>query len=501
MQDIHNIHQVKKIFVPTLNNRGLILPKKYILDKFGLEYLKSFIIKTPQRIGPDKVAKLYYEFIENNAYMIALPRTELANLMEKGHIKKYINLSSKGSEINMSVKGTLTDLQNIVCDWLCTNKYNDEVIKQGNANCTLVMGAGKGKTFLAGGLIHRLKVNTLYIVPTKHLKTQATEDFRTYFNIPTVYQVKSKEVLDLLNGKEGAYDYRKADICVCVINTALKLPMTFFQSFGLTIFDEVHMYCSPTFSKVFWKGQSNMVLGLTATPSERKDMFDVVYKKCVGDVIYAESLVDATDINTMDVPFTGTVRAIKYYGPDDYVENKYIEVNGENILFTPAIIKQLIEDPYRNNMIVDEILNLYQDESLNIFAFSESRDHLLLINDILVKKLADTNIKSGVLRGGASKTQIALAVGSRIILTTYSYSGTGVSIKKMNALVFMTPRKSNMKQIIGRILRIGGDPTVTRKFIDIIDARTPLQYQFNSRKKAYEYYKFPITYYNCRLTK
>ncbi len=70
-------------------------------------------------------------------------------------------------------------------------------------------------------------------------------------------------------------------------------------------------------------------------------------------------------------------------------------------------------------------------------------------------------------------------------MTTYQYSGTGVSINKMNAIILATPRKSNMKQIMGRIFRLKSDASITRDIIDIVDNRICLKSQYYTRKKTY----------------
>ena len=374
--------------------------------------------------------------------------------------------------------------------------YTRASIDGGRAGCTFVMGAGKGKTFIAAGLIWRLGMTALYIAPNKHLRGQATEDMKQMFPAAKVYQVKGKEVaLALLNDNNTKiFDFRAADICVCVINTAIKLDDRFYSHFGFTIFDEVHMYCSSEFSHIFHLGQTAAILGLSATPN-RADGFDLLFRKYVGDVIDANDL----DVEEVPIPWRGNVTAIYYHGPPEYTQVVSRTIRGESRVYVQGMIKQFIEDEERNKLCADKIVELHNMGDKNIFAFSESRDHLLLIADILSAKIHE---KTGILRGGISRDQIAIAVGSRIILTTYSYSGTGVSIKKMNSIIFLTPRRSNMIQILGRILRLGGNPEITREIIDIVDANTPLRSQFSckirgggeklTRMRAYEYYNFPV---------
>ena len=49
-----------------------------------------------------------------------------------------------------------------------------------------------------------------------------------------------------------------------------------------------------------------------------------------------------------------------------------------------------------------------------------------------------------------------------------------------------------MRQILGRILRRGGDPSIVRDIIDIVDYSTGIKSQYYKRKKIYEEKNFPI---------
>jgi superfamily II DNA or RNA helicase len=490
----------KQPYTPTINLTGFNLPASYLRRRLGNAYqkfLEDLTVRTKQTIGPDKIARAYSEYFVDGYKFISLPRVVCQDMKKNGFIKNINNNMPIGRQINLIAEGKLNDCQQIIVDVLMKNIYNNDNIIKGISNCTFVMGAGKGKTFVAAGIIGQIGKTTLYVAPTKHLRVQAVDDLRKMYPAAKIYQVKGKEVTSVLAGEtKKLFDFRTADICVCVINTAIKMPTEFFNNFGFTIFDEVHMYCAPEFSKIFWKSQTNCVMGMTATPS-RTDGFDLIYKKCVGDIVTADSLLEAAEYVADDVKFTGKVTAIYYYGAPEHTVTTTRLVGGRDIIYVQGIIRQLIEDETRNNMAVDEIMKLYTDITRNIFVFSESRDHLILLADLLSNKIHEP---AGILRGGVSRDQITLAVGSRIILTTYSYSGTGVSIKKMNALVFLTPRRSNMVQILGRILRLGGDHTIQREIIDIVDARTPLRGQFTcvrndkaTRQKAYEFYGFPVT--------
>ena len=81
---------------------------------------------------------------------------------------------------------------------------------------------------------------------------------------------------------------------------------------------------------------------------------------------------------------------------------------------------------------------------------------------------------------------------SNVILTTYQYMGTGLSIPKMNAIILATPRKSKCRQYINRIFRLGSDNTIERRIVDIVDWSTSIKSQWYARKKYYKEKNYDI---------
>ena len=171
------------------------------------------------------------------------------------------------------------------------------------------------------------------------------------------------------------------------------------------------------------------------------------------------------------------------------------------MICVPQIIEDIINDEYRNKLILNELLQLFELK-LNIFVFSERRNHLEYLytqfnylleerynennNDYL--SVPELNINNNlVLYGGSSDDDIETAKKrSNVIFTTYSYSSTGVSIDKMNAVILSTPRRSKAKQKIGRIFRLNKENShIKRIIIDIIDNKNVLKNQLYSRMDAY----------------
>jgi superfamily II DNA or RNA helicase len=337
------------------------------------------------------------------------------------------------------------------------------------------MKAGLGKTFVAAGVIAGLSKRTLYIVPKKPLAVQARDDLIGCFGGNTMIGLYSKK-----------QNHSNNVITIIVINSALKQPKEFFDSYALCIMDEIHMYCSEKRRIIFKKTCLPYVLGMSATTNNRKDLLDPCFQKEVacGGIVHADQL---PGWEHTDVVFNTQVDICQYYGPDEYT--KTLKHESTDVIFTPYMHKQFIQDPYRMRFAVDEIGKLY-NEGHNIYVFAEERDMLDTLRQHMVTLIDAIAIEedTGKFIGGINNTAIKDVSTKRIILTTYGYSSTGVSIDKQTAIVFLTSRRANMLQILARILRRGGDQTIQRRIIDIVDIRTPLRWQLTDRQIAYDYY-------------
>jgi superfamily II DNA or RNA helicase len=453
---------------------GVLIDHLWLKEKIGnggIRKIKS--IFTVTTIGHNNTKKMISSF-NIIGINILIPRFGGFMLEKTGLLPKIINNLHIGEPCEF--KDTVIDLtnnQNIILKHLDSEIYNLSNIISGRASTILQMDPGYGKTYLAMGVIKLLKKKTFIIVPNTYLLRQWVEVLTLAFPNNTIGLYYGIKKID-------------GDIIVAIINSALKYPD--YIKCGLVIYDEVHMYCSKKFTSIFSKAQAACCLGITATPTERIDKFDPVAHWALGKVIYAEKI---PGWNTTNVNFTTAVTRVLYSGHKDYT--KIIE-SAAGIVSVPLMVNQLQEDPYRNRLIVSYAIKLY-NEGLNVFVFSDRREHL----HCLARKLLEykinfeapelKNVKlDGIteLMGGSTDQDIDTAKKTgRIIMTTYQYSGTGVSINKMNAIILATPRKSNMKQIMGRIYRLTSDANIKRQIIDLVDNKICLKSQFYARKKTY----------------
>lgn len=458
----------------SLTRLGVLIEHKLLVDQIGqngLRKIKSAF--TVVSIGHNNTKKTISSFkiigLKEDTPKILIPRFGGFMLQKTGMLNNIKNKLQLGESVEFKEpQMTLTSNQTVILNHLENNVYTPDNITNGKSSTILQMDPGYGKTYLSLGIINLIKKKTFIIVPNTYLLRQWVEVLTTAFPNNTI----------------GCYYGAKktdGDIIVSIINSALKY--TDYVKCGLIIYDEVHMYCSKKFASIFSTAQSACCLGITATPNDRIDKFDPVAQWALGKVIYAEKI---PNWNAANVNFTSEVTRVLYDGHKDYT--KILE-SAAGIVSVPLMVNQLQEDPYRNKLIIAYAIKLY-NMGRNVFVFSDRREHL----HGLAKILQEHKIKfeapelRGIteLMGGSTDQDIENAKNTgRIIMTTYQYSGTGVSINKMNSIILATPRKSNMKQILGRIYRLTSDATIVRQIIDLVDNKICLKSQFYTRKKTY----------------
>lgn len=471
----------------------------------------------------DKTIMGYMNHVSNWYYRnskLYLPRFGAHLLTNKFSNIEYKSTILQNNPIpHINFTGTFNGNQELIFNEIMNNHFDETSVKAGKAGLILNLQAGMGKTFLAMALIGKLKCRTLVVTHMTSVLDQWVKLLNQYFPGVEIGQYY---------GKKKKY----GEIVVGVINSLLVDPIKlnmksievskatdtvtrreFYDSFDFVIFDEAHLYCSPTSRKIYEYCQAPYMIGLSATPSDRTA--DKLYKINhwgIGSVLVADQLKDYT---TKDIPFKGRVTQVKYSGHHEYTEHIINERLG--VVSVPLMIGQLCSDPYRIKMIVVQILE-QQKKGLNVLVFADRRTYLeeirlelecyaekanMLTTDaelttieaILTSEKPPAAAKIDTIRlvGGSKTNDFEIAKEKKnIILSTYQFFGTGVSIPKLNCVILTTPRKSNSRQFINRIFRLGSNYDIERQIIDIVDVKTSLKNQWYKRLEYYKEQEFEI---------
>jgi len=457
-----------------------ILVKKSALTIEQLDIIrKQLTITYKKYLGKrvDIYTSVLYRDVSSE-YLSVARFSNIKTILTNINIKdvSYVNKLNPGTDIiinNSQLR--LRSHQTQVVQYLLENVYNSNRLAAGSASCTFIMDTGLGKTYVSLGLLEKFQKKTLILIPN----TAGLADWITA--ITTCFQ----------NTKLGQYCkkiHEDGDIVIMTMQSALKTTFKFkdssinrqqyFKLFGFLIIDEIHSSASEKFQNVFWNISCMYNLGITATPNERQDKMDDVYIKHFGRLIFAK---DIDNFGIAPGKFKGIVRVIKYYGPPEYT-GKLTKYDGSTDVV--ETIKMLIRDKYRNQILINEIIRFYHNNS-NAFIFAE---YLILLKK-LMEVLSELNMPfTDYIKytGGASVDDKKQAEDfAKLIFTTYGFSSKSVSIIKTDAELFATPRRNNMRQILGRATRLGSDESIIRLYTDVVDMNTPLASQYTDREKVY----------------
>jgi superfamily II DNA or RNA helicase len=384
--------------------------------------------------------------------------------------------------------------QQTIFDHLINDRLSPSMIESGRGGVIINLEAGMGKSFLAMYLLGHFKSRTLIVTHNSSILNQ-------WVNILTEFFPNSK--IGQYYGKKKVY----GDIVVAVINSLvadeIKLPgmfdpQTFFKTFDMVILDECHEFCSDSRRLIYEIASAPIMIGLSATPDCRLDSLDKINHWGCGSIIVASEI---KGFSTEYVDFKGKVTKICYADNNNYTQTILNEKL--DLVSVPLMIGQLCASQFRLRMIITLILEQH-NKGLNVLVFADRRSYLeeirlaldvesqILTDDGELKEINKT-METIRLVGGSSSNEMILAKETKnIILTTYQYFGTGTSIPKMNCVILSTPRKSKSRQFIGRIFRLGSDYSIERQIIDIVDVKTTLKNQWQTRLEFYKEKKYEI---------
>ena len=470
-----------------ISARGAYIYVKDLTEKQANYIEKSFTIRNKNILGFWDIIKCYSYWRIGQDRCILIPRFGPRVICEKIRLKPH-NRIEAGQTARFTITAEFRGNQRVVFNELMATYFNAAQVQKGLAGTIINLEPGQGKTYLGMQVIAHLGLKTFIVTHNELILKQWAD---------AIAQCMAGARVGLWYGKRKTAN-ADSDIIISIINSAINYEG--WDNIGLCIFDEAHLYCSKGRAEVFDKCQSTYMLGLTATPEDRKERQDGTYKIIqwhIGPVLDAAQ-VDGYTVE--DIPFQGRVRMVKYRGHPDYTEtliNERLE-----IVSNSKMIAQLAQDPYRIKLVVRLTQEAIRETGINLFIFANRRSYLEDIHARLVEihgtaPLFFTNAveEAAIMTIMGNSTQDAVAAAeahSRIILTTYQYFGVGKSIPRMNAMILATPFRTGSKQYIGRIFRLGSDYSIVRNIIDIVDWDTTLKSQWYSRKKYYAEKEYPI---------
>jgi hypothetical protein len=265
------------------------------------------------------------------------------------------------------------------------------------------------------------------------------------------------------------FDIEEKDIVLGMLQTLYDrdFPEAAFDSFGLTIIDEVHRIGSQQFSKALLRIVSPCMLGISATV-DRKDGLSKVLHMFIGEKIYTEKREDEDPV---------CVRGIEYISADPKFNEMEYDFRGNPKYST--MISKISEFGPRSDFIVRVLQDLIQENPEGqIMVLCHNRSLLTYFYMAIQHRGFAT---CGYYVGGMKQADLQETESKQIVLATYAMAAEALDIKTLSILVMASP-KTDITQSVGRILRVRHDNPI---IVDIIDKHEIFQNQWRQRKSFY----------------
>jgi hypothetical protein len=453
-----------------LGKKGYTIPKS-VLTQDDQEFLKIDLFMKPQvngpQYGPDNDCDAFPVYREN-AKKMYLPRfygIQRYGLPPKSEIES-------GEDISVEFVKPLRDYQeniigiymkhvrNPICS--AVDSTASVGVVKGNG-AILEVPCGQGKTVMALKIISLVAKKTLIIVHKEFLLNQWIERAAEFLPAAKIGKIQGP-ILDI----EGK------DIVIGMLQTLYdrEFPEGVFDSFGLTIVDEVHRIGSEQFSKTLLRVATANMLGISATV-DRKDKLTKILYMFIGPKIYSEQRKQGDPV---------CVRGIEYVSTDPEFNTTDYDFRGNPKYST--MISKLSDFGPRSDFIVRVIGDLVQENEETgegrgqIMVLCHNRSLLTYLHDAIVHR----NIGSvGFYVGGMKQRDLQETESKKIVLATYAMAAEALDIKTLSILVMASP-KTDITQSVGRILRVKHDRPIV---VDIVDRHEIFQNQWKQRKTFY----------------
>ena len=400
---------------------------KLVYELYGLTDDEIAYIKNKLTVKPfihedfNDIAESFKVFRETKFKLYIPPYFGINNLPWKYEYKFNKGLAAP----NLVFNGQLREYQ--ISGIKTILEYYQKQNSNAQASGLLKVGCGWGKTVGALYVASILKLKTLVVVHKDFLIGQWKERIEQF--IPTAK-------IGIIQANK--FDIEDKDIVFGMLQSlSLKYyPKDVFADFGFTIYDECHHLGAKMFSNALSLTSTKYQLGLSATP-KRKDGLTKVFEWYLGPILYTYKRKINYDV---------IVKCINFRDP-----SLKVRTNMYGKVFTPAMITDLVQNDDRNKLIISNLIDLVR-ENRSILVLSERKDHLKLLKEQVDKQDQSKQIKTGFYIGGLKQKVLKESEKADIIFATMQMANEGLDIKKLNTLVFATP-KPDVEQMVGRILR------------------------------------------------
>lgn len=399
-------------------------------------------------------------YIVNKSHILSLKNIKTNEILDL-ELTKYMELTNTENDSDLYgyriENNDFPEIYSIVVEPLTIDDYYGFEI-DGNRRFVLGDYTVTHNTVMALKIISELKQKTLILVHKEFLMNQWIERIQEFLPSARVGKIQG-----------STYEVEGKDIVIGMIQTMYSrdFPSNSFDSFGLTIIDEVHRIGSEEFSKTLLKTVTPYMLGISATV-ERKDGLTKILYMFIGEKIYSEERSDQDPV---------CVRGIVFNSPDQEFNETICDWKG-NTQFSSMITKICSFGP-RSDFIIRIIKDLILENPENqIMVLAHNRSLLTYLYEAIHHHKITT---CGYYIGGMKEIHLKETETKQIVLATYAMAAEALDIKTLSTLVMVTP-KTDIEQSVGRILRTKHKNPIV---VDLIDKHESFMNQWSKRKSFY----------------
>jgi superfamily II DNA or RNA helicase len=440
-----------------LGQKGYTIPKNELSIEKQVQIRNDLTIKPFTLGSPLNDAKSFPAYRESPSKFYV---PHYYGIEHFGPPKQY--KITEGHDISLEFNGKLRENQEIV-----VNTYLNHVNKVNYGGGLLELPCAYGKTVLSLNIISRLKKKTFIIVHKEFLMNQWIERIQEFLPAARVGKIQGP-IIDVDN----------KDIVIGMLQSLSmkEYPASIFESFGLTIIDEVHHISSEVFSNSLFKLVTKYMLGLSATMN-RKDGTTSVFKMFLGDIIFK---------GKRDEERAVTVRAIEYYVDDDDFNEVKLDFRGKPQYST--MISKLCEYNRRSEFILNVLSDMLKENpNQQVMILAHNKNLLKYLHDAIAHRNMAT---VGYYVGGMKETALKETETKKVVIATYAMAAEALDIKTLTTLIMATP-KTDIEQSVGRILREKHSSPIV---VDIVDSHDLFKNQWRKRKTFYKKENYKIIY-------
>ena len=460
----------------------IYIPLKSISDKVSnhLKHIAAFknpefYSKQAMRISTYNIPRIICRADFTDEYL-AMPRgceDAIINMLYSLKIDyEIVDNTNHGKPIGVTFKG----------------KERDEQLDAINAlmpfsNGVLSATTAFGKTVTAAALIARRKTNTLILVHSKALLMQWHERLSEFLDIDfTEEEISKKRGRKKAFSPVGCLDstsntlHGVIDIALmqsCFENDEVK---PFVKGYGMVIVDECHHVSSITFENVLKHVTAHYVYGLTATPIRKDGLQPIIFMQCGPIRFFADAKAQIQKQSFQ-----------RYLMPRF---TSYRPVTDDKQSFT-ALSQSLAESEIRNNLIIEDVLNVVAAGRTPIILTART-SHVELLAEMLKQHVANIIQLTGEgtaknKRETLQKLQDIPKDAPLVIVATGKYVGEGFDYPRLDTLFLALPIswKGLVAQYAGRLHRENEGKKDVRIY-DYIDIHEPVcENMYRKRLKGY----------------